>query len=268
LLAQRKGAAAMLKFDPNLTMLYTELPFLERFDAAAADGFTGVEYRTPYDYPSEVIAERLQQAGLEQVLFNFPTGNWDAGERGLACLPDRVDEFRRSVGVALDYARALGCTQLNCMVGNAPAGADLDLYEATLVDNLRYAAPRLADHGIRLQIEPLNRRDNPTCLLFGTAHFERIFDKVGSDNLYLQYDFYHMQVMQGDLMRTFERLRDRILHVQVAGNPGRHEPDTGEIAYDFIFAELERLGYQHWIGCEYAPAGNTSAGLGWLDKWR
>lgn len=255
----------MLKFNPNLTQLYTEYAFLDRFAAAAADGFKGVEYRAPYDYPREVIAAQLERHGLKQVLFNFPAGDWAAGERGIACLPGREEEFRQGVETAVEYAEALGCRQLNCLAGLAPAGADPARLEATLVENLRFAADRLAERGIRLQLEALNRRDNPGCLVHSTDGFERVFERVGSDNLYLQYDFYHMQVMQGDLVRTFERLQPRIAHVQVADNPGRHEPGTGEINYPFIFAELERLGYDGWIGCEYVPAGRTSDGLGW---WR
>jgi hydroxypyruvate isomerase len=260
----RKEASAMLKFNPNLTQLYTEYAFLDRFAAAAADGFKGVEYRGPYGEAKEAIAERLQQHGLKQVLFNLPAGNWDAGERGIACLPGRQEEFRRSIDLAIDYAQALGCTQLNCMAGIAPAGVSHLAAEETLVENLRYAAVRLADLGIKLQLEALNTRDNPGCFVSSTNQFERIFERVGSDNLYLQYDFYHMQVMQGDLVRTFERLQHRIAHVQVADNPGRHEPGTGEINYGFIFAALERLGYDGWIGCEYVPKGKTSEGLGWL----
>lgn len=254
----------MLKFNANLTQLYTEHAFLDRFAAAAADGFTGVEFRGPYDHPKHVLAELLQQHGLKPVLFNFPAGDWDAGERGIACLPGRQDEFRRGLDQAIDYAQALGCTQLNCLAGLAPKGVPHETLEATLVENLRFAADRLAGLGIKLQLEVLNRRDNPGCFVFTTDHFETIFDKVGSDNLYLQYDFYHLQIMQGDLIRNFERLQPRIAHVQVADNPGRHEPGTGEINYDFIFAELDRLGYDGWVGCEYVPKGKTSDGLGWL----
>lgn len=254
----------MLKFNPNLTQLYTELPFLDRFAAAAADGFKGVEFRGPYGDPKEAIAERLEEHGLEQVLFNLPPGNWEAGDRGITCLPGRQEEYRASLETAIDYAKALGCTQLNSMAGLVPKGVSQETVEAVLVENLRYAAPRLADHGIKLQLEPLNNIDNPGCSVWSTDQFERIFEQVGSDNLYLQYDFYHMQVMQGDLIRTFARLQPRIAHVQIADNPGRHEPGTGEINHGFIFAELERLGYDGWIGCEYVPLKGTSEGLGWF----
>lgn len=254
----------MLKFDANLSQLYLEHAFLDRFAAAAADGFKGVEYRGPYDHPKEVVAGLLSDHGLKQVLFNLPAGNWDAGERGIACLPGREEEFRAGLETAIDYALALGCTQLNCLAGLAPKDVTYEKLETTLVGNLRHAAKRLAEAGIKLQLEALNRRDNPGCLVATTAQFEEIHRKVGSDNLFLQYDFYHMQVMQGDLVRTFERLQPYIAHVQVADNPGRHEPGTGEINYGFVFAELRRLAYDGWIGCEYVPAGKTVDGLDWM----
>ncbi len=254
----------MLRFNANITQLYTDLPFLDRFGAAAADGFKGVEMRSPFEETIEVVGERLATHGLELVLFNFPAGNWGKGERGIACLPGREEEFRASLATALDYATALGCTRLNCLAGLTPAGVSHDMVEATLVGNLRHAAAVLADHGIKLQLEAINQRDNPGGYVQTTAQYERIAEQVGHDNLYLQYDFYHMQVMQGDLMRQFTRLQKVISHVQVADNPGRHEPGTGEINYAFIFSELERLGYDGWIGCEYVPAGKTSDGLGWM----
>lgn len=258
----------MLKFDANLSQLYTELSFLDRFAAAAADGFTGVEYRGPYDFPKEVVAEKLAETGLTQALFNLPAGNWGAGERGIGCLPGREAEFRDGLDIAIDYARALGCTRLHCLAGIAPAGVPYETLEAVLVANLRYAAERLADHGIKLLLEAINQRDVPGCLVSTTDRFEAIFDKVGSDNFYLQYDFYHMQVMQGDLVPTLERLFDRIGHVQIADNPGRNEPGTGEINYGFIFECLDRLGYAGWVGCEYKPKTTTSEGLGWMQPWR
>lgn len=257
----------MLRFAANLSQLYGEHSFLDRFAAAAADGFEGVEYRGPYEHPKDEVAAILRRHGLTQVLFNLPAGDWAGGERGIACLPDRRDEFRAGLNLAIEYAQALGCPRLNCLAGLAPEGVPRERLEAVLIENLSHAADRLADVGVTLQLEVLNRRDNPNCLVATTDDFERIFQRVGSDNLFLQYDFYHIQVMQGDLVRTFERLQDRIGHVQVADNPGRHEPGTGEINYDFVFASLERLGYQGWIGCEYAPAGMTSAGLSWMDRY-
>jgi hydroxypyruvate isomerase len=258
----------MLKFDANLSQLYLEHPFLERFGAAAADGFQGVEYRGPYDYPKQQIADLLRQHSLTQVLFNCPAGDWDAGERGIACIPGREGEFREGIELALDYALALGCTRLNCLAGSTPRDHDTATIEATLVENLQLAAQRFGEHGIKLQLEALNTRDTPAAFVTTTAHWERIAEKVGSPNLYLQYDFYHMQVMQGDIVRSFTRLQPKISHVQIADNPGRHEPGTGEINYGFVFTELERLNYDGWIGCEYIPAGKTSDGLGWLRELR
>ena len=254
----------MPKFSANLSFLYPQLPFLERFAAAAADGFRAVEYVGAYAFPPEQIADLLKQHKLEQALFNLPAGNWDGGERGIGALPDRIDEFKQSVDTAIHYGKALGCTKINCLAGIAPKGADPAVLESTLVSNLQYAAPRLADAGIKLLLEPINQRDIPSFYVSTTAHAERIMAAVESDNLYIQYDFYHMQVSQGDLVPTYERLKDRVAHVQIADNPGRNEPGTGEINYPFIFAALDRLGYDGWVGCEYKPKAGTSEGLGWM----
>ncbi|RDJ03940.1 2-oxo-tetronate isomerase [Rhizobium grahamii] len=258
----------MPKFSANLSFLYQDLPFLDRFVAAAKDGFGALEYLGPYAEPKEKIAEALTSSSLKQALFNTPSGDWAGGERGIACLPDRVEEFRAGVAQAIDYATALSCRQLNVISGLVPAGADFDTLEEVLVGNLKYASVRCADAGIRLLIEPINLRDIPGFFLSRTDHAERILDRVGSDNLYIQYDFYHMQIMQGDLIPTFARLKDRIAHVQIADNPGRNEPGTGEINYPFIFAELDRLGYDGWVGCEYKPKSGTSEGLGWMNPYR
>ncbi|WP_431855245.1 hydroxypyruvate isomerase [Azospirillum sp.] len=254
----------MPKFAANLTMLYNEVGFLDRFAAAAKDGFKGVEYLFPYAFEKEALAERLERHRLAQVLHNLPAGDWEAGERGIAILPDRVGEFRDGVGKAIEYAKALGCPQVNCLVGKTPAGASPDALERTLVDNLAFAAKALKAAGIRLLVEPINTRDIPGFHLNTTAQAERLLDAVGSDNLFIQYDVYHMQIMEGDLVPTIQRLLPKIAHVQVADNPGRNEPGTGEINYPFVFAALDRLGYQGWIGCEYKPARGTSEGLGWL----
>ena len=256
----------MLKFSANLTFLYQDKPFLERFAAAAADGFPAVEYLGPYAEPKENVAAALESAGLEQALFNVPSGDWAGGERGIACDPDRVEEFRAGIATALDYAKALECRKLNVIAGLVKPGADLQLLEDVLVENLRYAAPRLADAGIKLLIEPINTRDIPGFFLTTTKQAERILERVGHDNLYIQYDFYHMQVMQGDLVPTYERLRDRVAHVQVADNPGRNEPGTGEINYRYVFAALDRLGYDGYVGCEYKPKAGTSEGLSWMRE--
>ncbi|WEX11090.1 2-oxo-tetronate isomerase [Chelativorans sp. AA-79] len=253
----------MPKFSANLSMLYPELPFTERFAAAARDGFMAVEYLGPYDLPAEEVAELLRRNGLEQALFNVPSGDWAGGERGLGSLPGRVEEFRAGVETAIRYARALDCKRVNVLAGIAPQGIAAEALEETLVGNLRYAAPQMKDAGIRLLLEPINLRDIPGFVVSRTDHAERVLEKVGSDNLFIQYDFYHMQVMQGDLVATFERLKDRIAHVQIADNPGRNEPGTGEINYPFIFEALDRLGYDGWVGCEYKPKAGSGAGLGW-----
>jgi hydroxypyruvate isomerase len=257
----------MLKFAANLSFMYTEVPFLERFAAAARDGFKAVEYVSPYVAPPEEIAGLLKANGLEQALFNLPAGNWDGGERGIGCLPDRVSEFEEGVATAIRYGQALNCKKINCLAGIAPRGVDAEVLESTLIANLRYAAPRLKEAGIALVLEPINLRDIPGFYVSTTAHAERLLDAVGSDNLTIQYDVYHMQVMQGDLIPTYERLRHRIGHIQIADTPGRNDPGTGEINYAFVLRELDRLGYDGWIGCEYKPRAGTSAGLGWMKPY-
>lgn len=256
----------MPRFAANLTMLYGEHQFLDRFAAAAADGFEGVEYLFPYDFPKEALVERLQQHRLTQVLHNLPAGDWAGGERGIACLPDRAAEFREGVARAIDYATALGCGQVNCLSGIAPAGVSADLVRQTFVDNLRYAAGELKKAGIKLLAEAVNTRDIPGFYLNKSTDTEAILAEVGSDNLFIQYDFYHTQVMEGDITNKFKRLKDRIAHVQIADNPGRNEPGTGEINYGYIFRMLDQEGYSGWVGCEYRPATKTSEGLGWLKK--
>ncbi|MEH2510340.1 hydroxypyruvate isomerase [Nitrobacteraceae bacterium AZCC 1564] len=256
----------MLKFAANLTMLFNELPFLDRFAAAKAAGFSGVEYLFPYEFDKAVLAERLQQHGLTQVLHNLPAGNWSAGERGIAILPDRVKEFRDGVKHAIDYAKALDCRQLNCLVGIAPEGADSAELHATLIGNLRFAAENLAKQKIRLLIEPINTRDIPGFFLTGTEQATQIISEVKSANLFIQYDIYHMQIMEGDLAPTVKKHLDHIAHIQIADNPGRHEPGTGEINYPFLFQYLDEIGYRGWIGCEYKPKATTSEGLGWYER--
>lgn len=258
----------MPRFSANLSMLYPELPFMERFGAAAADGFEAVEYVGAYDQDPAALKSLLGQHGLTQALFNLPAGNWVAGERGIGCHPDRVDDFRQSIDTAIEYAEATDCVQVNCLVGIAPAGADRSTLESVLVDNLRYAAPRLADRGIKLLLEPINTRDIPGFLVNSTDDYERIAAAVGHPNLYLQYDFYHMQVVQGDLIPTFKRLQSRIAHVQIADNPGRNEPGTGEINYPNIFKALDEADYIGWVGAEYKPKAGTSQGLSWLKDWK
>jgi hydroxypyruvate isomerase len=257
----------MPRFSANLTFLFTELPFLDRLAAARRAGFPGVEYMSPYGEAKGEIAARLRDEGLTQVLFNLPSGDWGAGERGIAILPDRVEEFRRGVASAIDYAKALDCKLINCIAGVAPQGADAGALRATLVANLAYAAGELAKENIRLLIEPINTRDIPGFFLTHSAQALGLIEEVGSDNLFVQYDIYHMQIMEGDLARTIETHLPHIAHIQLADNPGRHEPGTGEINYPFLFGHLDRIGYSGWVGCEYRPTTTTDAGLGWLKAY-
>lgn len=257
----------MSKFAANLSFLFTEVPFPERFARAAAAGFAGVEYLFPYDWPAGEVAGWLAAAGLEQVLFNLPPGDWAAGERGLACLPGRQGEFAESVDQALDYAVELDCRRLHCMAGLRPAGVAEAELEATYIANLRHAADRLASIGATVTIEPINSRlDMPGYWLDDVRQALRLLDAIGRDNVKLQLDLYHAQIIQGDLARTLEAHLERIAHIQIADNPGRHEPGTGEIHYPYLFDLLDRLGYAGWIGCEYKPLTTTEAGLGWRPQ--
>ncbi|MEY5100634.1 MAG: hypothetical protein RJA36_3353 [Pseudomonadota bacterium] len=256
----------MPRFAANLTMLFTELPFLERFEAAARAGFEAVEFLFPYAFEAREIKARLDTSGLQLVLHNLPPGDWDAGERGIACHPDRVEEFRAGVARGIEYAQALGVGQLNCLAGKAPAGVPDALLRQTLVGNLRYAAAKLKDAGLRLLVEPINTYDIPGFYVSRTQQAIDLLDEVGADNAYVQYDIYHAQRMEGELAATLEKHLKRIAHLQLADNPGRHEPGTGEVNYAFLFAHLDRIGYQGWIGCEYKPATTTEAGLGWRAR--
>lgn len=260
----------MPRFAANLSMLFTEHPFLERFGHAARAGFDAVEFMFPYDFAPLDILTQLDAHRLELVLHNLPAGDWNAGERGIACLPERAAEFRDGVGLAVRYATALGCRQLHCMAGKAPAGADRAALHATFVANLRYAAGEARKAGIRLLIEPINSYDIPGYFINTSAQALALIDEVCTDgvtdNLFLQYDVYHMQRMEGELAANLQRLLPRIAHVQLADNPGRNEPGTGEINYPYLFAHLDRIGYRGTVGCEYKPATTTEAGLGWFRK--
>jgi hydroxypyruvate isomerase len=257
----------MPKFAANLTMLWNELDFIDRFAAAAKAGFRGVEYLFPYPYPKEKLAECLRANGLKQVLHNLPAGDWAKGERGIACLPDRVTEFQDGVGRAIEYARALSCPQVNCLAGIAPPNVAADRVRETFVSNLRFAAGALKAAGIRLLIEPINTRDIPGFYLNHTQQAVDVIAAVASANLWVQYDIYHMQIMEGDLAPTMQRHLAQIAHVQLADNPGRNEPGTGEINYPFLFGFVDRLGYDGWIGCEYKPKTTTAEGLGWIKPY-
>jgi hydroxypyruvate isomerase len=256
----------MPKFAANLTMLFNEVPFLDRFERAAKAGFRAVEFLFPYAYDAKEIRQRLDDNGLTLVLHNLPAGNWDAGERGIACHPDRVAEFRSGVARAIEYARVLGVGQLNCLAGKAPAGVDDATLRKTLVANLRYAAAELKKAGLKLLVEPINTYDIPGFYLSRTAQAIAILDEVGADNAFLQYDIYHAQRMEGELAATMQQHLARIAHIQLADNPGRNEPGTGEINYPFLLAHLNRIGYGGWVGCEYKPATTTEAGLGWRQR--
>jgi hydroxypyruvate isomerase len=257
----------MPKLAANLTMLWNELDFLERFAAAQRAGFKAVEYLFPYAYEKQKLVDHLGQNGLVQALHNLPAGDWAKGERGIACLPERRGEFRDGVGLAIDYAKALGCPKLNCLVGIAPAGADAESLQATLVDNLKFAAAELSKAGIKLLVEPINTRDIPGFFVNRTPQALALFDAVGSPNLFLQYDIYHMQIMEGDLGPTLQRHIARIQHVQIADNPGRNEPGTGEINHAFLFKLLDELKYDGFIGCEYKPKTKTDEGLAWAKPY-
>lgn len=258
----------MPRFAANLSMMYTERPFLERFGAAADDGFDAVEFLFPYDVAPDEIAARLRAHGLVQALFNLPPGDWSAGERGMACLPGREAEFASGLDQAIAYAQATGCRRLHAMAGLVPEGADAASLRATYAANLRHAAHRLAPLGITLLIEPINLRDMPGYYLSRQQQAHDIVAEVGSPHLKVQMDFYHCQIMEGDLTRRLERHFAGVGHVQIAGVPDRHEPDAGEVNFPHLFQRLDELGYDGFVGCEYRPRAGTSAGLGWLRQWR
>lgn len=254
----------MLKFAANLTMLFNEYPFMERFDKAAKAGFQAVEFLFPYPFSAADIRQELDKNKLQLVLHNLPAGDWDAGERGIACIPDRIDEFRVGVTKAIEYAKALGVHQVNCLAGKAPNGVASDLLRKTFVENLRYAASELKKANIKLLIEPINTFDIPGFYLSKTQQALDILNEVDSDNLFIQYDIYHAQRMEGELCKTIEANLSKIAHIQLADNPGRNEPGTGEINYAHLFKLIDDIGYNGWIGCEYKPATGTEAGLGWI----
>lgn len=257
----------MPQFAANLTMMFTEVDFLDRFDAAKHAGFDGVEYLFPYEYDIAILQDKLESNGLTQILHNLPAGDWEAGERGIACLPDRVEEFQDGVDRAIEYASALGCKQVNCLAGLKPPELSSEVLLETLISNLKFASLKLRKAGLNLVLEPLNTRDVPAFFVSRTAQARSIIEEVGSDNFRLQHDIYHMQIMEGDLSQTIEDNFDIIGHIQIADTPGRHEPGTGEINYPFLFNLLDKLGYQGWIGCEYSPLTTTEAGLGWIDSY-
>jgi hydroxypyruvate isomerase len=262
----------MPRFAANLTMMYTEHNFLDRFTAAARDGFTAVEYLFPYEHSAETLAALLKEHGLIQVLFNSPSGDWKAGERGLTALPGRESEFRDGFLRALEYARALQCPRIHTMAGVAPAGADRERMHETYVANLAWAAGLAAKEGIDVLIEPIAQRNMPDFFLNYQEEAHAIAAETGCANLKILMDLFHCQVAEGDLAINIRRYiqnpkQTRVGHFQIAGVPERHEPDTGEVRYGYLFDLIDEVGFDGWIGCEYAPAAGTSDGLGWFKKY-
>ncbi len=257
----------MIKLAANLTMTFNELDFLDRFEAAAKCGFKGVEYLFPYDYSADEIAERLAANELTQVLFDLPAGDWAAGDRGIAVQPERVGEFQDGVGTAIEYARALKCTRLTCLAGIPDIADDRDVSQETMIENLRFAARAASDIGATILVEPLNTKDVPGTFVSTSVHGAEIVRAADMPNVKLQFDVYHTQIMEGDLAPSFTALLPLIHHVQIADNPGRHEPGTGEINYPFIFQHIDNSGYDGWIGAEYVPSGETTASLGWARSY-
>jgi hydroxypyruvate isomerase len=257
----------MPRLAANLTMMYGEHPFLERFGAAAKDGFRGVEYLFPYEHAALDLRARLEQHGLSQALFNAPPGDWANGERGIASLPGREDEFRRSIDTALDYARVLGNKRLHVMAGLAGPNDERAKHRAVYVRNLAYAAREAASLGITVVIEPINTRDIPGFFLNRQDEAHAVCDEVGAPNVAVQMDLYHCQIVEGDVAMKMRRYIAQVGHVQVAGVPERHEPDIGEVHYPYLLRLLDTLGYDGWVGCEYRPRAGTSEGLGWAAEW-
>jgi hydroxypyruvate isomerase len=253
----------MPRFAANLSTMFNEVPFLERFAAAARAGFEAVEFLFPYPHDERRLADVARAAGVEVALFNMPPGDWGAGERGIACHPSRRSEFQDGIGEAVRYAGALGCPRIHCMAGLRPGGVGEEAIRETYVANLRLAAAELEKHGLTLLVEAINTRDIPGYYLTSTRQAFEILREVSRPNLLFQFDVYHVQIMEGDLAPKLESNLRRIGHVQIADTPGRHEPGTGEIHYPFLFDHLDRIGYQGWIGCEYRPLTTTEAGLAW-----
>jgi hydroxypyruvate isomerase len=256
----------MPKFAANLTMMFTEVPFMERFGLAKEAGFKFVEYLFPYDFPVEDLKAQLQKNGLQQVLFNLPCGDWVKGERGIAAIPDRSEEFFAGVDKAIEYALALGVTQLNCLVGKKAAAFDEKQHMATLSRNIRYASNELKKRNIRLLVEAINHFDVPGFILNKTEQVLSVIEETASSNILMQYDVYHAQREEGELINTLKKNIEKIGHIQIADNPGRHQPGTGEINYRTIFKELDAMGYQGYIGLEYVPSPDTKSSLGWIKE--
>jgi hydroxypyruvate isomerase len=256
----------MPRFAANLSMMFNEAGFLDRFDRAARAGFKGVEFLFPYEHPAAEIRRRLDANGLTQVLFNMPPGDWAKGERGLAALPGRETEFRDGVHRALEYADALGCKLVHSMAGIVPPGVNQVAAGAVYAANLAWAGEEAHKAGVRIALEPINQRDMPGYFLSTQAQGAAFVEALGRDRMGLQFDVYHVQVTEGDITKRMEQFMPVIAHIQIADVPARNEPGTGEIGWDYVFRRMDQLGYAGWVGCEYRPAGETDAGLGWLKR--
>jgi hydroxypyruvate isomerase len=257
----------MPKFAANLTMLFTEVPFLERFALARKAGFTHIEYLFPYAFKVEDLKAELEKHGLQQVLFNLPSGDWAAGDRGIGASPGREAEFRAGVPRAIEYAQALGVPRLNCLAGKRVPGRSDEEHWQSLVQNARFAAAELAKHGIELLIEPINHFDIPGFFLNRTDQALKLLDEIAQPNVRVQYDVYHAQREEGELAATIGKHLARIGHIQIADNPGRHQPGTGEINFSFLFRRLDELNYPGYIGLEYVPTPDTAGSFGWLRDY-
>jgi hydroxypyruvate isomerase len=257
----------MPRLAANLSMMFPEIPFLDRFEAAAKAGFQAVEFLFPYEFPAAEIRRRLDAAGLRQILFNMPPGDWSAGERGLTALPGRQRQFRDGVKLALDYAAALDCKLVHPMAGVPPADTPFLTASSVYAANLAWAVELSGPAGVKLVIEPINHRDMPGFHLNTMAQGAAVVEAIGRDRLGLQFDIYHCQITEGDVTKRIEALLAIIAHIQLADVPGRNEPGTGEIGWDYVFPRIDALGYQGWIGCEYRPAGDTVAGLSWRKRY-
>ena len=257
----------MPKFNANLTMMFNEFDFMERFKQARQQGFKGVEILFPYAHPKEEIGEELSKNNLELVLFNMPPGDFETGDRGLACIPDRIAEFQESVSTAINYAAPLNCKKFHCMAGLRPSTGNNEIIEETFIENVRFAADACRAHKIEVLIEPINNRDMPGYFLNYSDQATKLIEAIDRPNVGLQYDIYHMQIMEGDLTPSIESLLPQIRHMQLADTPGRHEPGTGEINYAFLLSTIDDLGYEGWIGCEYRPEKDTISGLEWIKPY-
>ncbi len=258
----------MPRFAANISMMFTEVPFLDRFALAAKAGFTAVEFLFPYAHRPAEIAARLKNSGLQQVLFNALPGDWAQGERGVAALPGRQREFREGIARALEYATVLSCPRLHVMAGLKPEGVPQDTLLATYAANLAWCAEECGKAGVKPVIEPINHRDIPGFFLNTTDQAAAVIHAIGPERLGMQFDLYHCQITEGDIVRRVEKHLPLIAHMQVADNPGRHEPGTGEVNWPFVFDRIDALGFRGWIGCEYRPATTTEAGLGWFAPYR